>query len=147
MFGLIPEILSKSFIFVVDVHSEFGASTTIFQQVGDTNSTIPEPSCSLRTHTSASQDNFIPRSGACGEDFAEVASKKCPPQAFSQKSSLVEDGNDNSHRLDTPILQCTICFDKCKPMATLEVSVWTSCPCHCWQNPTFCCLKKKSKLG
>jgi hypothetical protein len=128
-------MLFNSFIIVVDVHSDFGASTTIFQQLGDTNSTIPEPSCSLRTHTSASQDNFIPISGACGEEFAEVASKKCPPQPFSQKSSLVEYDNDNSQRLETPALQCIICFEKCKPMATLEVSVWTSFTRHCWQNP------------
>ena len=120
----------------VDVHSDFGGSTTMFQ-MGDPNSTIPEPSCSLRTHTSASQDNFIPRSGACGEEFAEVASKKGPLQPFSQKSSLVEDDIDNSQRLDTPTLQCIICFEKCKPMATLEVSFWISSTCHCCQYRTY----------
>jgi hypothetical protein len=78
----------------------------------------------LKTHTSASQDNFIPRSGACGEEYAEVASKKCPPPAFSQKSSLVEGDNGNSPGLDTTSLKCIICFEGCKPMATLEVSFW-----------------------
>ena len=123
--------LIKSFILAADVHSDFGASTTIFQGLGDTNSTIPEPSCSLRTHTSASQDNFIPRSDACAEEYAEVASKKCHQPTISQKSSLVEADNGNSPGLDTTSPQCINCFEKCKPMATLEVSVWVYYTCHC----------------
>ena len=119
----------------VDVHSDFGGSTTMFQ-MGDPNSTIPEPSCSLRTHTSASQDNFIPRTSACGEEYSEVASKKCP-QTISSKSSLVEADNENSQGLDSQTLQCIICFEKCKPMATLEVSFWISSTCHCCQYRTY----------
>ena len=122
--------LFKSFILDVDVHSDFGASTTIFQQLGNTNSALPEPSCSLRTHTSASQDNFIPRSGASAEEYAEVASKKCHEPAISQKSSLVEVDNGNLPGLDTTSLECIICFEKCKPMATLEVSLWALYTCH-----------------
>jgi len=119
----------------IDVHSDFGASTTMFQ-MGDPNSTIPEPSCSLRTHTSASQDNFIPRTGACGEEYSEVASKKCP-QTISQKSSLVEADLENSQGPNSQTLQCIICFEKCKPMATLEVSFWISSTCHCCQYRTY----------
>ena len=85
---------------------------------------------------------------------AEVASKKCLEPAISQKSSLVEADNENLPGLDTKSFQCIICFEKCKPMATLEVSVWASYTCHCtnrtcliWTNQCwFICLMLVSKI-